>query len=81
MNLHVCVFDAGLMCAVLLSQVASFDVNVSKQEIDGLNQQLEGKRAAAGAAAAAAAGEGRKEEVLDDEQYVYIQQLKASKAK
>jgi len=63
-------------------KVASIDVNSSKQEIDTLNQQLEGKRAAAGQqAAAAAAGEGSKEEVLDNEQYVYIQQLKAAKAK
>ena len=62
--------------------MASIDVNSSKQEIDTLNQQLEGKRAVAGQqAAAAAAGEGSREEVLDNEQYVYIQQLKAAKAK
>lgn len=81
--LHLC----GQTFCCTIQDVGS-QVNNFKTEIDSLSSQLESRKAAASPAVAAPSSSGSGStrsssngEVLDNEQYMLTQQLKAAKAK
>jgi hypothetical protein len=72
---------ADVVCICALQDIG-LQVNSSKEEIDSLSMQLEARKAAAptGSRNSSSSG-GADAAVLDNEQYVLMQQVKAAKAR